>query len=92
MAAARKLKEECGLEALAVEEVGTFDVILEMCEADAPSHGITTLFHMRVSGGDVVRLDDQSEAVAWRTPQEWICGELHDFVLSQVMVFARRRS
>lgn len=80
MAAVRKLKEECGLEAINMEELGTYDVILDIPSGDSPSHAITTLFHMRVRERGTFQLDDQSVAADWRTPQEWQKENLHSFV------------
>ncbi len=79
-AALRKLKEECGMEALGVEEMGTFDVILELPTSGWRSHGITTLFHVRVGGPRTVRLDEQSTEADWRLPGEWRREDLHGFV------------
>jgi ADP-ribose pyrophosphatase YjhB (NUDIX family) len=80
VAAARKLKEECGLEAASLEEVGTYDVILAT-PADGPlSHGITTLFHVQVKGRQQLTLDDQSAIADWRKLGEWAGEDLHPFV------------
>lgn len=79
-AAVRKLREECGLEAMSIEEIGTYDVILDIPSTDLPSHGITTLFHMRVGERGTLTLDDQSLAVDWRTTEEWYKESLHPFV------------
>ena len=79
-AAVRKLWEECGLEAVSIEELGTYDVILDMPSNNLPSHGITTLFHMRIRKCGTVQLDDQSVAADWRTFQQWQSEHLHSFV------------
>lgn len=78
-AAVRKLKEECGLGANSVEELGTFDVILEDAPPGVAAHGISTLFHMRVQDNGVC-LDDQSLAADWRSPEDWQEVDLHPFV------------
>jgi ADP-ribose pyrophosphatase YjhB (NUDIX family) len=79
-AAVRKLRDECGLEASAIEEIATFDVILELPAAGTSSHGITTLVRMRVGAPRTCRLDSQSTQAAWRTPGEWAEERLHAFV------------
>jgi colanic acid biosynthesis protein WcaH len=85
-AAVRKLKEECGLEALQVKEMGTYDVILNMPDDANPSHGITTLFHIKVrKQGDVI-LDAQSLDSDWRTPVEWISKRLHIFIRQSISI------
>lgn len=78
-AAARKLREECGLDGGPPRERGTFDLLLPL-EEGTLSHGITTVFVMPVLE-DQVSLDAQSSAAAWRTPGEWRRTEaLHPFV------------
>lgn len=83
-AAKRKLKEECGLEALQVKEMGTHDVILDMPDDANQSHGITTLFSISVMEQGVVILDAQSLDSEWRRPAEWISIPLHPFILEQI--------
>jgi colanic acid biosynthesis protein WcaH len=83
-AAIRKLKEECGLEALQVKEMGTYDVILDMPDDANPSHGITTLFHIRVRKQGGVILNTQSLASDWRMPDKWISTQLHAFILENI--------
>jgi len=78
-AATRKLNEECGLEAISVEELGTYDVIFEAREVGVATHGITTVFHMPVRDS-FVRLDAQSLTADWRTHREWQRAKLHPFV------------
>ena len=79
MAAVRKLKQECGLEAVRVQEANTYDVILDM-PGGFPRHGITTIFHMEVSRRGAVRLDNQSIEADWRPLQIWLEETLHSFV------------
>ena len=89
-AAARKLQEECGLEAVSMEELGTYDVILDMPLNNLPSHGITTLFHIRVRERRTLKLDNQSVTADWRTLQEWQNEGLHPFVQNNLIVFSHR--
>jgi colanic acid biosynthesis protein WcaH len=70
-AARRKLHEECGLAPLAIEELGTFDVIFEGDQAPGATHGISTVYRVRVAGADV-RLDGQATEFAWRSAREWL--------------------
>jgi len=84
-AVTRKLKEECNLEPLKVKELGTYDVILDMPAGNAPSHGITTLFHVCVYNPESVRVDEHSEDAEWRFPEEWQVDDLHDFVHSNIV-------
>lgn len=88
-AAKRKLKEECGLEALQVQEMGTYDVILDMPDDTNQSHGITTLFNITVmKQGDVV-LDAQSLAYEWRTREKWFSTPLHPFIIENIHRFLK---
>lgn len=88
--AKRKLKEECGLDALQVKEMGTYDVILDMPDEANQSHGITTLFHISVrKQGDVV-LDAQSFNSDWRTPDEWLCESLHFFIKQGITLLTKQ--
>lgn len=87
-AALRKLREECGIEALGVEAMGTFDVILESSTSAWRSHGITTLFHVRIGGPRAVRLDEQSADADWRVPEEWLRENLHGFVRDRLNLLA----
>lgn len=79
-AAKRKLKEECGLDAFQIKEIGTYDLILPVSNNANPSHAITTLFHVIINKGAYVTLDTQSQEFDWRTPEEWLDGELHIFI------------
>ena len=79
-AARRKLREECGLHAVALEEWGTHDLVFdgEVPPEGAP-HAITTMFRVRTETGPVV-LDDQSARYDWRTPAEWLREITHPFL------------
>ena len=79
-AVVRKLKEECGLKANSTQELGTFDVLIELQESQGLSHGITTVFKIKVVNQSATTLDGQSSAAAWRPKQEWLSHELHPFV------------
>jgi 8-oxo-dGTP diphosphatase len=85
-AAARKLREECGLTADILEEIATYDVFLQY-ETDGLSHGITTLFRIEV-GSTQVQLDKQSNASAWRLPHEWAALDLDPFVAEGLKVLS----
>lgn len=88
-AAIRKLKEECGLEALQVTEMGTYDVILNMPHNTLPRHGITTLFHISIKQqGDVI-LDSQSHDSAWRLKEDWLKVNLHQFIHDNLVRWVR---
>lgn len=80
-AARRKLKEECGLEANNIRELGTYDVIFEAIPLNCASHGITTVFRMIVNQNDV-RLDKQSTNYAWESVDNWLKQVNHEFLLS----------
>jgi len=90
-AAKRKLKEECGLEAFQMKEIGTYDVFLDMPGDEKPRHGITTLFHIRVrkQGGDVI-LDTQSLDSDWRTPNKWLYESLHFFIKQGITLLTKQ--
>jgi len=88
--AKRKLKEECGLDALQVKEMGTYDVILDMPDDANQSHGITTLFHISVRKQADVILDAQSLNSDWRTPDEWLCESLHFFIKQGITLLTKQ--
>lgn len=89
-ASIRKLKEECGLEAEQIVEIGTYDVIVERSDNAAKLHGITTLFHARVGNTKQYTLDSQNSEADWRLPDEWLKRELHPFVSQSLHVFMKR--
>jgi colanic acid biosynthesis protein WcaH len=79
-AALRKLREECNLDAKAMTELGSFDLIMAGSGEEPPSHGITTVFLMQVEDATTLRLDLQSTAADWRVPHAWQAETLHPFV------------
>ncbi len=81
-AALRKLREECGIQAGDADELGTFDVMLDDSEQGFRHHGITTAFAVRVDRAVPIRLDAQSAAHDWRSPDRWRQEALHEFVLT----------
>lgn len=91
-AAVRKLKEECGLTAAHITEIGTYDVILQMPGSDYPKHGITTLFHAIVKDHPVMTLDDHVLTADWILPNEWLEQGVHDFVRHGLNILQRTAS
>ncbi len=89
-AVARKLKEECGLEPTTIEEIGTFDVMLEIPGHKEVSHGITTLFHAAVGQHVSIRLDTQSADADWRTLDDWLKEPVSDFVRTNLLKYRLR--
>lgn len=83
--ALRKLREECNLNATAVTELASLDVIIAGIGAEPPSHGITTLFLVQVEDVTSLRLDRQSNAAEWRTPRDWLAETLHPFVAAALL-------
>jgi colanic acid biosynthesis protein WcaH len=82
-AARRKLEEECGLVAAQFEEIGTFDLFFDIGQNESV-HSITTLFKVQVARESNIRLDHQSDAARWLTPDEWLeCG-LHPFIYKPI--------
>jgi len=86
-AARRILKAECGLEGIKINELGTFDVLLNVSSENRVSHGITTLFYTCVSFDVLPVLDEQSLAYEWRTIKEWkmVCNR--NFVFKGLTYF-----
>jgi ADP-ribose pyrophosphatase YjhB (NUDIX family) len=72
-AAIRKLREECGLEAVSSHALATYDLILP------EAHAVTTVFHLVVAN-TAVRLDSHSGRYAWKTRSEWLQQPQHEFV------------
>jgi colanic acid biosynthesis protein WcaH len=89
-AARRKLYEECGLMAISVRELGTYDLILPVDRDDQISHAITTLFAVTVESGSLVTMDDQSSSAEWRIPQAWLTETLHDFIRSNLELVIKK--
>jgi len=85
-AARRKLREECGLEALNIRELGTYDVIFDGNSPECASHAITTVFHV-VANDKKVRLDNQSADYAWKSVDYWLKKVKHKFLLSVLRLF-----
>lgn len=88
-AAVRKLKEECGLEAVQPGELGTFDVIVERSEDGSKSHAITTVFVARVEADAFITLDAQNSAAEWRLPLDWLKLKLNPFIERALADFIR---
>ncbi len=86
-AAARKLAEECGLTPQKLNEVGTYDVILELKNQPIPSHAITTLFQTQVNSSSPLTLDQQSLDAQWRMPEDWLVDTLPEFVQQRLLAF-----
>lgn len=94
VAAIRKLKDECGLKAGSIKEIGTFDVILKVPGASLPHHAVTTLFHLKVSSMNGLKIDDTSLAAQCHTVSGWRKKRLHPFVrqgLSYCKMAERRK-
>ncbi len=91
-AAARKLREECGLTGKILREGATCDLMLEEPGCPVASHAITTLFHLRVAANAVATLDAQSAAGEWHLPQEWLSGNLDPFVRRHLAALTRART
>ena len=84
-AAARILMTETNLESEYFTELGTFDVLLDVCSENRISHGISTLLHATVGSKNATTLDDQSLTFEWRVPSEWRKENLHSFVDSGIL-------
>ena len=78
-AARRKLEEECGLVATQFQEIGTFDILLNIGQG-ACVHSITTLYKVQVARESNIKLDHQSYEACWQAPLAWLERELHPFV------------
>jgi len=89
-AAGRKLKEECGLEALELVELGTHDLLIEQPGTHL-SHGISTVYLARVRGSATPRLDSQSSEFEWRHPKAWLQQSLHEFVRKSLLCLTKQR-
>jgi len=79
-AAKRKLLEECNLHADSFEEIGTYDVMLEMPGTRTVRHGITTLFKIAIDSVSQLRIDNTAMGADWRKIVEWEKEQLHPFV------------
>ncbi len=79
----RKLKQECGIVANSIKQLGTEDVMLRNLD-DSVSHAITTVF-MVYSDGKVI-LDSQSEEAMYKAPQEWLELDIHSFIKKYVAI------
>ncbi len=89
-AAKRKLKEECGLEAVRMIELGTYDVIVTKSDDSAKIHGITTIFHVHVGRQIAYVLDSQNSEAEWLSPEEWLKLGLPHFVEQGLRAFMEK--
>ena len=87
-AAARKLKEECGLQAAKIDYMETYDLMLERSDDGTMSHAITSMYRMLVEEIDVIRLDSQSEDARWLILEKWMNIPLHSFVKERLSAYA----
>ena len=86
----RKLRQECGLEAVEIDEWWTYDLIFRgEVPADATPHAITTVFRVDVLSGPV-RLDEHSSRFAWRTAAEWLTEVEHPMLRQGLHQAARQ--
>jgi colanic acid biosynthesis protein WcaH len=85
-AARRKLKEECGLEAISIQELGTYDLVFDCIPSNYASHGITTVFHVVVDQNNM-RLDNQSADYAWKLVNDWLKEVDHEFLLAILKLY-----
>ena len=82
-AARRKLKEECGLEASVLTEIGSFDLFFQT--ADATYHDVTILYHQRVEFGQAIVIDDEAEDFGWFHWQDCRNLGVHEYVLNNFL-------
>ena len=72
-AAKRKLVEECGLDAICLEEMGTFDIIYPDKVGQAcTSHGISTVFVAVVSSDTINNHNRYGADIKWGTIDYWL--------------------
>lgn len=88
-ASARKLREECGLEATHLFELGVFDVIVERSDNHGKLHAITTLFVAQVETNTAFVLDAQNSKAEWRMPADWLQLKLNPFIQQALVIFAK---
>jgi colanic acid biosynthesis protein WcaH len=91
-AAVRKLREECGLEAVQLEEMGTFDVIVEDLKMVRSLHAITTVFVVKVKSTIAVTLDAQNSEAKWHLPSYWLRYKLNPFVKQVLAIYSKKRN
>lgn len=87
-AATRKLREECGLEAHNLIELGTFDVIVERSDTGDKLHGVTTVYIANVSSDTTFILDEQTSSAEWQLPSDWLKYQLNPFIERTLSIFA----
>lgn len=85
-AAIRKLKEECGLTPLKIQELGIYGLILNIPETSCIYHAITTVFYINVNEDNVL-LDNQSYDYMWKDPTEWLDEVEHGFLKSLLSIY-----
>lgn len=91
-AAVRKLREECGLEAIHLVELGTFDVFVERPDNGNKSHAITTVFVASIGTNIFITLDAQNSEAEWRLPMGWLELKLSHFIEQALTIFIRKKS
>ena len=93
-AAVRKLREECAIESGLLYELATLDVFLPLPRGGGEelSHGITTVFLVRLDRRPKVVLDSQSSAFDWRRVEHWLQSGLHILVHDMLATLRNLRS
>jgi colanic acid biosynthesis protein WcaH len=81
-AAERKLREECGISAGRLEELGSFDLFFEI-NGDA-CHDVTILFRMEASADIAVVIDAEASAYSWFRPEDCNDLKLHPYVANSI--------
>lgn len=76
--AARKLQEECGLQANNFNQIGNFEFIFNTSQ-DKVYHDIATLYEVTVDETEVM-LDTQSSEYSWKMAAEWLQLSLNPFI------------
>ncbi len=78
----RKLREECGLLAGELTELGSFDLFFEIDQITY--HDVTILFRMSVAPGTEIDTDAEASAYGWFTPVQCQGLDLHRYVIDNI--------
>jgi colanic acid biosynthesis protein WcaH len=86
----RKLREECGLLAGELSELGSFDLFFEI--GQITYHDVTILFQMQVESGTEIAIDAEASSYGWFAPVQCQELNLHPYVIDNIRVHARLAS
>lgn len=85
-AAKRKLREECGVDAMDMNEIGSFDLFFDV--GNVQCHDVTIVFKMELPVGTPIVTDHQSTDYRWFGRDECCDMILHPYIVHNIEMTA----